>query len=188
MAKVQKVKGKQREFVLNDVELDARAARKAAIVASAGSIRQKAEELLKLQGTPLYEKLYVFLQTLKSATPEELDAVDSRLRVCPEVGTLVRILGEGMHLSCDDVIALGLKSLCTQYATEEIWNIEKISGQIEHITESIQQIDNSISGLIEIVSIGTYANLSAGEKTTLTSAEIEKELNEIQLPIREPAE
>lgn len=188
MAKIDKVKGRQREFVLNDVELDARAARKAAIVATAGSLREKAEELLKLQGTPLFEKLYVFLQTLKLASPEELDAVDSRLRVCPEVGTLVRILGEGLHISCDDVIALGLKSLCTQYATEDIWDINKVSEQIEHITKSIQQIDNSISGLIEIVSIGTYANLSAGEKTTLTSAEVEKELESIQLPIREPVE
>ena len=86
------------------------------------------------------------------------------------------------------MIALGLKSLCTQYATEDIWDINKVSEQIEHITKSIQQIDNSISGLIEIVSIGTYANLSAGEKTTLTSAEVEAELDNIQLPIREPVE
>lgn len=170
---------KQQTLQLGDPVLEERAAYRAELIESAGKYSKDVEALLKLRGSALYDSLYRLLLKMKLS---EVSAEKTyRMRIAPEIGTFLRVIAEGTKQSSDDVLFEALLMLCTEYSGEKLWDVSELQKSLAQLKEEISEIKNSMNSILETVAITCYINPALGLKTEVTSKNIEKELEKIQL-------
>lgn len=153
------------------------------ILEESGELRKECEAWLALDKEFLIEKLRVYLQKAKLSKSK---GEGVRIRISNETATILRMLAFKSGDDMEEVILQAIGCLCREFTKDRNWGLDTIISSTNTLSDVLHEIDNTLTSITDIVETNTYISpTNAGQRTNKKVAEVEKELENMELDLRD---